>query len=930
MSHRAQSRALLPPGSHGGKVRPQRIKATLTLLLYIPPQQNTPRKSFDNPALTSHLPRTMSAQPMSHEAQVAYQEALERIEAYRRKEGRMAMLFLQGLGLTHIPPEIGQLSTLKALFLHDNQLTSLPSEIGQLSALTGLNLDNNCLTSLPPEIGQMSGLLGLHLSNNQLTSLPPEVGQLSALEELHLFSNQLTSLPPEMGKLSALTKLSLHGNRLTSLPPEMGKLSALTKLSLHGNRLTSLPPEIGQLSALKELFLHDNPTLKLPPSVLGPEPRQCKRYGGKLDPARPADILEYYFSTRGKEGQALREVKVILVGRGEVGKSSMADVLRGLKFVKNRKRTDGIVITPWPVKLKDGAAELTLWDFGGQEIMHGTHQFFLTHRSLYVVMVDGRHDRGRQDAEYWLKLVRAFGGEHSPVLVVMNRQKAHPFSVDSEVLSKKYGVQLDHFFRTDCESASTIKPLQKAILTEAQRMLAAEEKFPARCWQMKTRLAEMKQHGEDYLSEDDYTALCQEHGITDEQEQQKLLRRLADLGTVVSFPDEVKLSALSVLNPEWATDGIYRVVTNEDLREKRHGLLKSNTLRQLLPKNRWPKNEHVRYVLELMVKFDLCFPVDEAGNEMLVPELLPDKTPPQGDWAPAQCVVFQYDYPVLPHGVLPRFITRTHKLSEGRERWRTGVVLADDGAEARVQADYEANTLTIWVRGHYADARRSLLKVIRYELESIHARIKELNPIEKVSVPKHPEVLVNYGDVIKDERRGKTTFAVTVKGERIDLPIGDLLNGVESKTERERATARERYRQGDKHYHYHEGDTHMNIDDHSFNARDITGSQAGYTLTNCTNMIQHQEAGPVKTLLEELETQVKALLPKLPADKQKKAARNLELTMEAATSDEPDRAWYSVSSAGLLEAAEYVDEFSGKIASTIGNLTKALWPGEKE
>jgi hypothetical protein len=32
--------------------------------------------------------------------------------------------------------------------------------------------------------------------------------------------------------------------------------------------------------------------------------------------------------------------------------------------------------------LSDGEATAMVWDFGGQEITHGTHQFFLTHRSL--------------------------------------------------------------------------------------------------------------------------------------------------------------------------------------------------------------------------------------------------------------------------------------------------------------------------------------------------------------------------------------------------------------------------------------------------------------------------------------------------------------------------------------------------------------------
>lgn len=643
-------------------------------------------------------------------------------------------------------------------------------------------------------------------------------------------------------------------------------------------------------------------------------------------PAHPAVILGYYFSIRGAAGQALREVKLILVGRGEVGKSTMADALRGLPFVKDRKRTDGIAITPWDVALADGDAKVLLWDFGGQEIMHGTHQCFLTHRSLYVVMVDGRHDRGKQDAEYWLKLVRAFGGE-SQVMVVMNRQKAHPFDVDREYLAGKYGVGHEHFFRTDCETKKTIEPLREAILEEAARMLAKEERFPKNRWDVKTRLEAMKKKGEDYLSEDDYVAICKEHGVEDAEEQGKLLRRLADLGTVVSFPDDVKLAEFSVLNPEWATDGIYRVVTNEPLREEKHGQLRCASLRDLLPRDRWPKPKHLQYIIKLMKKFELCFPVDGHEEAVLVPELLPDKTPPLGDWKPEECVVFHYEYTVLPHGVLPRFITRTHQMSEGKQRWRTSVVLADDGAEARVAADYDRNTVSVWVRGPHADGRRALLKVVR------HARIKELKPKELVALKGHPEVLESFTALVKDERRGKTTVAVTIGEERVDVPIADFLDCIAPPAERRKAADEDekhgRIIRVERGGTYIEGDHLMNQDDHSIHARDIINSQVGQTLTNCTNMIRQQVPGKRKDLLEQMDREVNALIAKLPEEKHGDAAEDLAKMVKGATAEPPNRRWYSMSAEGLLEASKFVKDFAGNIVGTVGKLGKLLWPDFK-
>ena len=89
-----------------------------------------------------------------------------------------------------------------------------------------------------------------------------------------------------------------------------------------------------------------------------------------------------------------------------------------------------------------------VWDFGGQEIMHATHQFFLTHRSLYLVVLNGRQGREDADAEYWLNLIASFGGE-SPVIVVLNKIKEHPFAVNQPALRQKFPMVRD-VIATDC------------------------------------------------------------------------------------------------------------------------------------------------------------------------------------------------------------------------------------------------------------------------------------------------------------------------------------------------------------------------------------------------------------------------------------------------------------------------------------------------
>ncbi len=128
------------------------------------------------------------------------------------------------------------------------------------------------------------------------------------------------------------------------------------------------------------------------------------------------------------------------------------------------------------------------------------------------------------------------------------------------------------------------------------------------------------------------------------------------------------------------------------------------------------------------------------------------------------------------------------------------------------------------------------------------------------------------------------------------------------------------------------------MDDHSINiGGSVVNSMVGQTLTNCTNKIRQQQPGERKNLLEALERDVQALLARLPADKTDEApqiAENLEMLVKQATSEKPNRRWYSVSADGLLEAATWVKDFGGSIGATLLSLGKTLWsdfqlPGTK-
>ncbi len=119
-------------------------------------------------------------------------------------------------------------------------------------------------------------------------------------------------------------------------------------------------------------------------------------------------------------------------------------------------------------------------------------------------------------------------------------------------------------------------------------------------------------------------------------------------------------------------------------------------------------------------------------------------------------------------------------------------------------------------------------------------------------------------------------------------------------------------------------------DDHSIHiGGNVTNSQVGQTLINCTNMANQQPAGPRQELVETLNRDAQKLIETLPEDKKDEAAENLEMLLKQATGKKPNRDWYSLSAKGLLEAATWVKDFSGNIGASVLDLGKLIWPDFK-
>lgn len=567
-------------------------------------------------------------------------------------------------------------------------------------------------------------------------------------------------------------------NRLTALPETIGQLTHLRYFDAASNQLASLPETLRRLPDLKELYLHDNPGLGLPPEVLGAD--SLEALGTEGIAANPTRILDYYFSKR--VSRPLNQAKMILVGRGGVGKTSLVNRLVHGRYDSEEKKTDGIAIAPWPVQVGKDRVRLNVWDFGGQEIMHATHQFFLTKRSLYLLVLNARE--GEQDAnvEYWLQLIESFGGD-SPVLVVINKVKDHSFDLNRRGLQAKFPA-ICGFIQTDCKSEIGLEELRQAILRETDRLEHLRDPFPASWFTVKDTLTDLpKTQGQNFIPFARYQQLCVESGVQEATSQETLVGFLHDLGIVVNFRDDPRLAETHVLNPEWVTNGIYKILNAETLAH-RQGELRLDELSGVLDPQVYPKAMHL-YLLDLMRKFELCYEFYESAGYYLVPELLGKEEPDLREFGAADALRFEYRYNILPEGLLPRFIVRSRALNKDLPRWRTGVLLAWDGNRAVVKADVQDKRVSIAIIGPLA-GRRRLLAVIRADLEHIHRSIAKLQAAEQVPVPGHPGLVVEYETLRVLEGEGEAELKLVHDGRMVKANIAELLNGVEEAPTRRR------------------------------------------------------------------------------------------------------------------------------------------------
>ncbi|XP_067667740.1 uncharacterized protein [Haliotis asinina] len=638
--------------------------------------------------------------------------------------------------LKEIPPCICKLTKLVCLYIRTMQLTSLPDDIGNLTLLEKFYLNENAISELPPSFAKLTNLKQLSLNGvswvkikaNTILSKRNFENTLKAANLQHFLDKNEqdrtaifqyfdentngTLEPAEIGKLNAtifftFPRFGYMGTEPPDedtpcgFPKELLCLEKLEYLSLQYQGIVSIPEDISRLKNLKVLNLSHNPYLLSIPAQTGSLPlKRLELEECPMLKTPPKEIRAKGFSATCAYLRRLlsgsvecRRTKLMMVGLGGAGKTSLVKALLSgshkTKLSVGEDITDGIDICPWTVATDDGQVTYSVWDFAGQTVYYNTHQFFLSDRSIYMLLWNIRLGHEHAGLDFWLNSISVHAPK-APIFVVGTHvDQVSKVEIPVKEMQSRYP-RIAGFHFVSSHSGQGVKELQDHVLDVTLQQQYMGEKIPGVWLSFEEQIKCLKDSS--VIEYKDLEKKAHISGIFSQSEVSQAVQFLHELGSLQYFTNDY-LKSYVVVNPQWIVDVMACVVSVKDSH------IKDGRLRHDEIQNVWrdyPEALH-SWMLRLTEEFDLTFQL--ASEEVnLVPCLLPEREP-EFSWPEVQKngtsretkMVYKFDY--LPAGLFNRGQVRLHQFSDSAMIWKRGSFLRKNKHICLIQQTRESELI---------------------------------------------------------------------------------------------------------------------------------------------------------------------------------------------------------------------------------------------
>ena len=531
--------------------------------------------------------------------------------------------------------------------------------------------------NIPKHIYLLHNLEYLDLSGLELSFLPNEICSLSSLQTLILRGNRLTSLPDGFCNLKNIERLDLSRNIWEAFPIQIKELKKITYLNIGYCSFSNIPGWLLDFN-LSFIFEESNAGIIM-------EKTDAPEIPIFLQPR--STIIKYYTQLR-DNGLIVREAKVVFLGKALAGKTYTIDrIMNDNKKLDVRHKPDetkGISITHKDFYYESRSITINFWDFGGQQILYAMHRCFLTVNTLYVIVLSGREEEFEQSLQDWMTTLKTFVSDNCPVVVLQNLHAVrNEVTIDRAKIRRKYKNIIDVMeVNVKTASDSDFEGFVNTIIKEAIEHTRYGVSIPRHWANVKK---ELEQSREPFLTKEQFTDLLERQSQETPRDELEILDWLNEIGTSFSChrASAIMLHEYVVLNPEWATNAVYAIITSERLSSNDTGILELGQIYNILKNTHFVNDgkdvnktygpANIEYVLQLMENYLLSFRIN-GENKEFIPALCKNKEPIcVEEYIKCADLHFEIHYNQLPSNLLHRFMIDDYSdLLKGNKWWYSG------------------------------------------------------------------------------------------------------------------------------------------------------------------------------------------------------------------------------------------------------------------
>ncbi len=398
-------------------------------------------------------------------------------------------------------------------------------------------------------------------------------------------------------------------------------------------------------------------------------------------------------------GDAVEEnyaVRVILIGPGGAGKTSLFELLTKGETTKGTAPTEGVSYqNHTPVDLTQHLLEkdqqkynldLYLWDFGGQAIFHSLHNAFMHENCVYILVVDSRHE---QAPDEWLAQIASITGNQGKVIVVTNWFDGIECQQNRRGLIRRFPNLIDdssfHDFCCQTINSAEFKGFINQLINtciHSQRLIFSDT-------QQAMDLVKAQYEQQNFISEDDLLELLERNipSLNDAQAE-RLSSKLKEFGRYVSVDCNGQHLCLK---PEWIVTKTYQLIYDKQVRLNK-GIVTYREIKAALKrinekdKTPMPVGELADKISDFMINQSVCIELHKKGllssKRFFMPDAVATNEPAQlADLlAKSTQIVLAYEMAFFPIGHRSRLVSEFYNhaqitFDEQNGVWRDGMIV---------------------------------------------------------------------------------------------------------------------------------------------------------------------------------------------------------------------------------------------------------------